>query len=106
VPISCGCFSLFCVSGSVFIRVFQFSSRSRRLTSDWDPSWGLSQIIRATGTASVLLTEIGDRLPKLGAWGQGCVTLIGDAAHPMSKPHHNVVVCRTRIKHGLIRGLD
>ena len=59
--------------------------RSRQLTAGWDPRWGLSEIIGATKPQDVLLTEIGDRWPKLGGWGQGRVTLIGDAAHPMSK---------------------
>jgi len=40
-------------------------------------------LIRAAAEEAILRNDIYDRDP-LGAWGQGRVTLLGDAAHPMT----------------------
>jgi len=41
------------------------------------------QLIAATDPSRVLRTELFDRPPS-GAWGRGPITLLGDAAHPMT----------------------
>jgi 2-polyprenyl-6-methoxyphenol hydroxylase-like FAD-dependent oxidoreductase len=40
-------------------------------------------VIEATAEATILRNDIYDR-PPLPHWSQGCVTLLGDAAHPMT----------------------
>ena len=41
-------------------------------------------LIRATDESAILRTDIYDRAPLGKAWGDGRVTLLGDAAHPMT----------------------
>ena len=41
----------------------------------------ISEVIGATPTAAILRNDIVDRIPS-ARWGQGRVTLLGDAAHP------------------------
>jgi 2-polyprenyl-6-methoxyphenol hydroxylase-like FAD-dependent oxidoreductase len=41
----------------------------------------ISEVIEATRAENILRNDIVDRIP-LGRWGQGRVTLLGDAAHP------------------------
>ena len=43
----------------------------------------VEQLIRATSAASILRNDVVDRKPD-ATWGRGRVTLLGDAAHPMS----------------------
>ncbi len=43
----------------------------------------IGELIVATDEAAILRNDIYDR-PPLRQWGQGCVTLLGDAAHPMT----------------------
>jgi 2-polyprenyl-6-methoxyphenol hydroxylase-like FAD-dependent oxidoreductase len=43
----------------------------------------LPEIIKATDPAVILQNDIADR-PPLARWSVGCVTLLGDAAHPMT----------------------
>jgi 2-polyprenyl-6-methoxyphenol hydroxylase-like FAD-dependent oxidoreductase len=43
----------------------------------------IPQLIAATDEADILRSDTYDRLP-LGRWGEGRVTLLGDAAHPMT----------------------
>jgi 2-polyprenyl-6-methoxyphenol hydroxylase-like FAD-dependent oxidoreductase len=53
----------------------------RRIFRDWhDP---IPDLIEATDEALILRNDIYDRAP-LRRWGQGRVTLLGDAAHPMT----------------------
>jgi 2-polyprenyl-6-methoxyphenol hydroxylase-like FAD-dependent oxidoreductase len=60
-------------------------ARARAAVEGWDPKWGADAIIDSTPKDAVLRTSIGDRLPRaLGNWGKGRVTLVGDAAHPMT----------------------
>ena len=40
--------------------------------------------VAATDEEKILRTDIYDREPLRGDWGEGCVTLLGDAAHPMT----------------------
>ena len=59
--------------------------KARSVLAGWDARWGIDAILNATPAQDVLRTSIGDRWPKpLGNWGQGRVTLLGDAAHPMT----------------------
>lgn len=51
------------------------------LFPSWSPS--ISAIIKATPEEAILRNDIYDRLP-LSHWTQGRVTLLGDAAHPMT----------------------
>lgn len=41
-------------------------------------------LIEATGESAILRTDIYDRDPPRKRWGEGRVTLLGDAAHPMT----------------------
>jgi len=60
-------------------------ARARAAVQGWDPKWGADAIIESTPPGAVLRTSIGDRVPRaLGNWGRGRVTLVGDAAHPMT----------------------
>lgn len=45
-------------------------------------SWGIREAVAATDPASISRARIRDRWTR-GSFGQGCVTLVGDAAHPM-----------------------
>ena len=59
--------------------------KARNVLAGWDARWGIDAILNSTPAQDVLRTSIGDRWPKpLGNWGQGRVTLLGDAAHPMT----------------------
>jgi 2-polyprenyl-6-methoxyphenol hydroxylase-like FAD-dependent oxidoreductase len=52
-----------------------------RVFSEWhDP---IADLIRATNASDILRNDIYDRQP-LAAWGRGRMTLLGDAAHPMT----------------------
>jgi 2-polyprenyl-6-methoxyphenol hydroxylase-like FAD-dependent oxidoreductase len=53
----------------------------RRIFANWHAP--IPDLIRATPEALILRNDIYDR-PPLRAWGQGRVTLLGDAAHPMT----------------------
>jgi 2-polyprenyl-6-methoxyphenol hydroxylase-like FAD-dependent oxidoreductase len=59
------------------------SNRSRLLDffRDWHPP--ISALIEATPESAILQTDIHDR-PPLKHWSKGRVTLLGDAAHPMT----------------------
>lgn len=52
-----------------------------RLFHDWHAPIG--ELIEATDASAILRNDIYDR-PGLKSWGRGCVTLLGDAAHPMT----------------------
>jgi 2-polyprenyl-6-methoxyphenol hydroxylase-like FAD-dependent oxidoreductase len=47
--------------------------------------WGgrVPELLRSTPAAAILRTDISDRAPS-ARWGEGRVTLLGDAAHPMT----------------------
>jgi 2-polyprenyl-6-methoxyphenol hydroxylase-like FAD-dependent oxidoreductase len=47
--------------------------------------WGnrVPELLRSTPAAAILRTDISDRAPS-ARWGEGGVTLLGDAAHPMT----------------------
>ena len=45
-----------------------------------EPAW---TVVEATEAAAILRTDIYDR-PPISSWSQGRVTLVGDAAHPMT----------------------
>lgn len=49
--------------------------------ADW--AHFVPELIRSTPAAAILRTDIADR-PPLSRWGEGCVTLLGDAAHAMT----------------------
>jgi 2-polyprenyl-6-methoxyphenol hydroxylase-like FAD-dependent oxidoreductase len=51
------------------------------LLSGWHPT--MRALIAATGESAILRHDIYDRLPR-ARWGQGRVTLLGDAAHAMT----------------------
>jgi 2-polyprenyl-6-methoxyphenol hydroxylase-like FAD-dependent oxidoreductase len=53
-----------------------------RFFGSWHPPIG--EIIEATEEDAILRTDIYDRDPLGGRWGEGRVTLLGDAAHPMT----------------------
>src|SRR5919112_1565832 len=44
----------------------------------------IGELIAGTDDAHILRTDVYDRDPLTGSWGQGRVTLLGDAAHPMT----------------------
>jgi 2-polyprenyl-6-methoxyphenol hydroxylase-like FAD-dependent oxidoreductase len=49
---------------------------------DWhDP---IRELIETTEEGAILRTDIYDRAPLGEIWGEGAVTLLGDAAHPMT----------------------
>ena len=54
-----------------------------KVTRDFEP--GFRQIVEATPEDAMRVDELFER-PPLAVWGQGNVTLLGDAAHPML-PH-------------------
>jgi 2-polyprenyl-6-methoxyphenol hydroxylase-like FAD-dependent oxidoreductase len=56
-------------------------ARLLQLFHDWRPP--IPQIIAATDPAVILQNDIADR-PPLAGWSAGRVTLLGDAAHPMT----------------------
>jgi 2-polyprenyl-6-methoxyphenol hydroxylase-like FAD-dependent oxidoreductase len=53
-----------------------------RLFSGWH--WPVADLIKAAEEGTILRTDIYDRDPLGGRWGEGRVTLLGDAAHPMT----------------------
>ncbi len=53
----------------------------QQLFRDWHEP--IPALIKATLAADILKTDACDR-PALGEWGRGRVTLLGDAAHPMT----------------------
>lgn len=65
-------------------RIFAPEEQKReiqRLFRNWhDP---ISALIEATACQDIMQNDARDRAP-LRAWGQGCVTLLGDAAHPIT----------------------
>ncbi|GHO49082.1 FAD-dependent monooxygenase [Ktedonospora formicarum] len=50
------------------------------VSSCHEPAWA---VVEATDASAILRTDIYDR-PPLSSWSQGRVTLVGDAAHPMT----------------------
>ncbi|HSB61484.1 MAG TPA: FAD-dependent monooxygenase, partial [Vicinamibacteria bacterium] len=52
-----------------------------RLFHGWPPP--IRGVLLATPRDAILRTDIHDR-PKAGRWGEGRITLLGDAAHPMT----------------------
>lgn len=53
----------------------------RPLFADWNPL--VVRALEAVVPESVIRTDCHDR-PPLDTWGKGCITLLGDAAHPMT----------------------
>jgi 2-polyprenyl-6-methoxyphenol hydroxylase-like FAD-dependent oxidoreductase len=53
-----------------------------RLFGNWHPPIG--ELVEATDEGVILRTDIYDREPPGKIWGEGRVTLVGDAAHPMT----------------------
>lgn len=53
-----------------------------RLFGDWHSPIG--ELIEAADDGAILRTDIYDREPLAEYWGEGRVTLLGDAAHPMT----------------------
>jgi 2-polyprenyl-6-methoxyphenol hydroxylase-like FAD-dependent oxidoreductase len=56
--------------------------RLLRLFGSWHRPIG--ELIEATDENAILRTDIYDREPLGERWGEGRVTLLGDAAHPMT----------------------
>ena len=56
-------------------------TRLARLFADWHEP--IPELIRSTGEDAILRNDIYDREPA-GRWGSGRITLLGDAAHPMT----------------------
>jgi 2-polyprenyl-6-methoxyphenol hydroxylase-like FAD-dependent oxidoreductase len=50
------------------------------VSSCHEPAWA---VVEATEASAILRTDIYDR-PPISSWSQGRVTLVGDAAHPMT----------------------
>jgi FAD-dependent urate hydroxylase len=59
------------------------AARARLLTLFRGWCSPLLEIIKATDPAVILQNDIADR-PPLARWSVGCMTLLGDAAHPMT----------------------
>jgi 2-polyprenyl-6-methoxyphenol hydroxylase-like FAD-dependent oxidoreductase len=53
-----------------------------RLFSGWH--WPVADLVQAAEEDTILRTDIYDREPLGERWGEGKVTLLGDAAHPMT----------------------
>ena len=56
-------------------------ARLTRLFADWHEP--IPELIRSTGEGAILRNDIYDRDPA-DRWGSGRITLLGDAAHPMT----------------------
>ncbi len=55
--------------------------RLRELFAGWHPP--IAEVLAATPGAAIVRTDLHDRDP-VDTWGEGRVTLLGDAAHPMT----------------------
>jgi 2-polyprenyl-6-methoxyphenol hydroxylase-like FAD-dependent oxidoreductase len=55
-----------------------------KAVENWDPSWGMQDLISSSPLETISRSRIADRWSLFGPWGEGCVTLCGDAMHPMS----------------------
>ncbi|MCC6315747.1 MAG: FAD-dependent monooxygenase [Thermomicrobiales bacterium] len=53
-----------------------------RCFGDWQSP--VPELIAETAEAAIRRDDIHDRSPLPGPWGTGCITLLGDAAHPMT----------------------
>jgi 2-polyprenyl-6-methoxyphenol hydroxylase-like FAD-dependent oxidoreductase len=60
---------------------WETKARLTRLFGDWHEP--IPELIRSTGEDAILRNDIYDRDPA-GRWGSGRITLLGDAAHPMT----------------------
>ena len=61
------------------------SGRKREVLELLEGSYPVArEAVEATGEGAILRTDIYDREPLRGRWGTGRVTLLGDAAHPMT----------------------
>ncbi len=68
----------------------QRKAEALAMFADWHPS--IPALIDATPADAVLRNDICDRVPRRG-WSRGRVTLLGDAAHPMT-PHLGQGACQ------------
>jgi len=56
--------------------------KALELVSGWGKN--AAAIVEGTPEDSIVVGAMRDRFPELRPWGKDCVTLIGDAAHPMT----------------------
>lgn len=50
----------------------------------WHPSWQMQDLIAASPLETLSRSRVADRWSLFGPWGQGCITTLGDASHPMT----------------------
>lgn len=68
----------------------QRKAEALAMFADWQPS--IPALVDATPVDGILRNDICDRTPRRG-WSRGRVTLLGDAAHPMT-PHLGQGACQ------------